>query len=450
MSSPRDVVDAFVRAACVPREGSHASGALDAADTIRAANPEISAASIVTAAVLGDEHAVSRFIAADPAAAIEKQAPYGWDPLTYLCFSNYLKLDRSRAAGFVGAATALLDAGANPNTGWVEERHLPQPEREQAIYGAAGVARHPELTRLLLERGADPNDEETPYHAPETYDNSALEVLLESGRLTRDSLATILLRKADWHDTHGIALVLSYGADANLMTRWKRTALQHAVLRDNALANVELMLGRGADPLAPNGVDGRSAISSAARRGRRDLLNALARRGVPNGLIGEDQLIAACALDDAALIARLQAAAPRLATGVVAQGATLLAEFAGNGNREGVGRLLDLGVPIEARYGGDGYFGIAPNSTALHVAAWRARHRTVQLLIERGASVSSLDGAGRTPLARAVSACVDSYWTDHRSPESVAALLDAGASTEDVPYPCGYEDVDRLLSAHQR
>jgi hypothetical protein len=39
------------------------------------------------------------------------------------------------------------------------------------------------LTRLLLERGADPNEVETPYHVPESYDNSALKVLVESGKL---------------------------------------------------------------------------------------------------------------------------------------------------------------------------------------------------------------------------------------------------------------------------
>ena len=90
-------------------------------------------------------------------------------------------MDRARTVGFVGAASALLDAGADPNTGWTEERHQPRPEWESAIYGAAGVAHHPELTGLLLARGADPNDEETPYHVPETYDNAALEVLLASG-----------------------------------------------------------------------------------------------------------------------------------------------------------------------------------------------------------------------------------------------------------------------------
>jgi hypothetical protein len=35
---------------------------------------------------------------------------------------------------------------------------------------------------------------------------------------------------------------------------------------------------------------------------------------------------------------------------------------------------------------------------------------------------------------------------DRRSPESVAALLRAGASTEGVRFPSGYDEVDALLS----
>ena len=116
------------------------------------------------------------------------------------------------------AATALLDAGASANTGFFDKDHQPAPEWESALYGAAGVAHHAGLTRLLLERGADPNDDEVPYHAPETHDNDALKVLVESGRLTADSLATMLLRKADWHDYDGLEYLLEHGADPNRMT----------------------------------------------------------------------------------------------------------------------------------------------------------------------------------------------------------------------------------------
>jgi len=94
------------------------------------------------------------------------------------------------------------------------------------------------------------------------------------------------------------------------------------------------------------------------------------------------------------------------------------------------------------------FIDIARNSTAVHVAAWRARPAVVRLLIEHGAAVNASDGCGRSPLALAVRACVDSYWQERRTPESVQALLQAGASVSGVTFPCGYRAVDDLLEAH--
>jgi len=74
----------------------------------------------------------------------------------------------------------------------------------------------------------------------------------------------------------------------------------------------------------------------------------------------------------------------------------------------------------------------------------------VKLLIERGAPVDVRDGNGRTPLSLAVRACVDSYWSYRRSPESVRALLDAGASVDGVDFPSGYAEVDELLAPYRR
>src|SRR5207248_5334147 len=139
-------------------------GALDRARSILAAHPEIASSDIHTAAILGDDAAVRRFLALDPANATANGGPRASDALTHLCFSKYLRLDRARADGFVRAATALLDAGASPNTGFYNEEHQPKPTLESALYGAAGVAHDPELTRLLVQRGADPNDDEVPYH----------------------------------------------------------------------------------------------------------------------------------------------------------------------------------------------------------------------------------------------------------------------------------------------
>jgi ankyrin repeat protein len=433
-------------------------GTLERAEAILAAHPEVASSDIHTAAILGNDAAVRRFLALDAGNATAKGGPRGWDALTYLCFSKYLRtsassvepLDRSRSDGFVRAATALLDAGASENTGWFDENHQPQPAWESVLYGAAGVVHHAELTRLLLARGAEPNDGEVVYHTPETYDNAALQVLVESGKLNADSLATMLLRKADWHDYDGIKYLLEHGADPNRLTHWRFTALHQALRRDNNLKIIETMLDHGADPTLANGWDGKSAVLIAARRGRGDVLALFEQRGIAIELHGVERLIAACARNDAATVRSLATSEPQLVGEILAEGGKLLAEFAGTANRDGVRHLLDIGVNVGALYEGDGYFDIAQDSTALHVAAWRAWPATVKLLIERGAPIDAPDGKGRTPLALAVRACVDSYWTERRSPESVEALLRAGAPVSGVTFPSGYAEVDELLRRYSK
>ena len=454
MTTSSDPIAAFIDAACVPLDSGHASGTLECANAILAEHPDVASRSIYAAAILGEAHEVRRFVSIDPASATATGGPRGWDALTHLCFSRYLRLDRARSEGFVRAATALLDAGASANTGWTEHNHRPRPEWESALYGAAGVAHHPEMTRLLIERGADPNDEETPYHAPETRDNTALNILVESGKLTDASLSTILLRKTDWHDYDGIKWLLARGIDPDVMTRWGKTALHNAILSDNDLDIIGLLLDHGADPgrmatrpdRSPHPSPGQSAIAMAARRGRGDVLDAFERRGFPIELQGIERLLAACARHDEAGARALTASEPRLVDELRADGGRFLATFAGVGNADGVRLLLDLGVDVAALFAeGDGYFDIANNSLAIHVAAWRANHVTLRLLVERGSPIDVLDGKRRSPLMLAVRACVDSYWTYRRTSESVRALLDAGASVEGVAFPSGYAEVDALL-----
>jgi ankyrin repeat protein len=435
------LIEEFIRAAMW-------HGSREEADAMLAAHPEIAAANIHTAAVLGDDAAVRRFLEIDPANATAIAPPYDGNALVYLCLSKYLRLDAERSDRFVRAATALLDAGANPNSGfWTKGQH---PEFETALYGAAGVAHHPAMTRLLLERGADPNDEEVVYHSPETHETSVMKLLVETGRLSVESLTLMLIRKHDWHHYEGVKYLVEHGADPNLQWRHGWTAVHHAVARDNDRALVEALLDHGGDPTRPARDNQESAVALAARRGRGDLLALFERRGISVALPGALQLIAACARNDEAAVRSIASREPQFVAEVLAQGGKLLAEFAGTWNADGVRLLLDLGVPVDARYDGDGYFDIAKDSTALHVAAWKALPSVVKLLIERGAPVNVKDAKGRTPLMLAVKACVDSYWTDRRTPESVEALLKAGASVEGVPYPCGYADVDRLLASFTR
>jgi ankyrin repeat protein len=422
-------------------------GTIDRAEEILAAYPQIAKSSIHVAAILGDDATVKRFIERGPANATAKAEPFGGDPLVYLCLSKYLQRSKDKSESFLRAAGALLDAGADPNTGFMSTGDY--PDFETALYGAAAVSCYAGLTRLLVERGGDPNDVETAYHSPENYDNSALHVLVESGKLTADSLTMMLVRKADIHDYEGMKYLLEHGADPNRNSRWGMTGLHQALRRDNRLQNIEIMLDHGADPNAHSNLEGRSGTSLAARRGRGDVLQALQRRGIAINLTGVDKLIAACATNDADAI-RITGSEPKPVAELRTQGGKLLAEFAGNENTEGVQHLLDLGVGVDALYDGDPYFDIAKNSTALHVAAWKAWHKTVKLLIQRGAQINALDAKGRTPLMLAVKACIDSYWTNRRSPESAEALLQAGSTLNGINFPSGYAEVDALLSAHKK
>jgi len=444
----KDPVAAFIEHACVPRHSGHRTGTLEHAELILERYPHVASANIHTAAVLADEEGVRVFLARDAGSATAKGGPHGWDALTHLCFSRYLRLDPSRSDAFVRTARVLLDARASANTGWFEmiDHPTPRPTFESAIYGAAGIAQHPDLTRLLLERGADPNDEETPYHLPESSDNTVLKIMLESGRLNQDSLNTILARKADCHDEDGMQLALEHGSDPNQTRVWGFTALHQSIRRDNGLMMIQMLLDHGGDPAVKSTHDGRSGTSMAAHRGRGDVLAEFEARGIAHGLDGVDRLIAACARNDRDAVREIAAREPRLVQELIAKGGTLLAEFAGNDNVEGVQYLVELGVSADALYKeGDPYFDIAKDSTALHVAAWRGWPSAVKALIALGTPVDALDGKGRTALELAVKACVDSYWKYRRTPESVAALLEAGAAIRGVEIPMGYEEVDELL-----
>jgi ankyrin repeat protein len=191
-----------------------------------------------------------------------------------------------------------------------------------------------------------------------------------------------------------------------------------------------------------------SSITQAAWSGRGDLLQLFASRGCAMPTSGVDALVSACALGDDTRATQLAADSPGDVQALRRRGALLMMRFAGVGNAAGLRLLVTLGVPVDVTQDqADGYHNRASYSTALHVAAWRARHESVRLLLSLGANPNALDSHRRSPLMLAVLSTVDSYWTDMASPDSVAALLAAGASVEGVRFPSGYAPADALLQA---
>lgn len=445
MSAPfASAVDAVIRATVAPRDGDRAAARARALPKLAALPAEL--ASIHLAAALGDAGSVARLLAEDPAAATAIGGPFQWDPLTYCCYSTFLGAPDRPDRDFAAVARALLAAGADANTGFRDPKGAPGMDWRGVLYAAAALARDLPLTEVLLAHGADPNEEEVSYHTPEGYDNATLQALVATGRCTPDTLATMLLRKCDWHDVRGVRWLLAHGADPARETRWTPSILQHALSRENDLEIVQLLLDHGADP--EREAHGHSAVAHAARLGRGDVLDAMARRGISLRLQGADALLAACARGHAPAVRTIVDTMPAAADEVHANAAELLVRFAGSGNSAGLRLLLELGLPVDARYrDGFEYFDYAPMCTALHAAAWRGRPAAVRALLAAGADPSAKDGRDRTPLMLAVRACVDSYWTDRRTPESVEALLAAGASSEGVVVPTGYDAIDSLILA---
>jgi ankyrin repeat protein len=401
-------------------------GSLDRAREILDMHPEVASSDIHTAALLGDHEAVARFLAEDPVNATAKGGPRNWDALTHLCFSRFLRLDHARTEGFLKAAAALLDAGANPNTGFFEENHQPKPEWECALYGAAGVAHHPELTKLLLDRGADPNDGEVAYHSPETLDNRTIHVLVKSGKLTQDTIGLMLARKFNWHDDDGVHWLLEHGADPNWPV-WGSRPLHYAVRHGTPLHYFEWLLDHGANPLLPD-KNGTVPVAEAARQGRADVLELFEKRNVATGLEGDDRFLAACARGNETEARKLLAGDPSVVGRLQSRNPGILADFAGAGNTA-VQLMLDLGFDV-------GMARIAPNwvagETALHVAAAHGCQTVAELLIERGAPLEARRHGDRTPLNVAFR-CLEqqSEWTPNEYTLPIAEkLISAGASVE--------------------
>ncbi len=302
------------------------------------------------------------------------------------------------------------------------------------LYGAAGVAHHPEMTRLLLERGADPNDGEVAYHSPETLDNRAMKVLVESGKLTPESIGMMLLRKFNWHDDEGVAWLLDHGADPNLLY-WKGRPLHHALRHDCPFPYFELLLDHDADPTL-TAHDGTSVAAIAARMARADVLDLFERRGFAVALQGDDAFLAACTRADEAAARSIAAADPDTVQRVQSQHPGVFVDFAGSGNVAAVRLMLDLGFDPGAPRTAPRW---VEGETALHAAARRGHLAMAKLLIERGAPLEAAHRSGATPLAVALQSLVDqSEWTPNEYTLPIAAaLLKAGAQIEGAKLTLG-------------
>jgi ankyrin repeat protein len=349
---------------------------------------EASVESFVAAATSGRCERARRLLDARPEIARDPWAGLvlgrGWDsdpmapggpleraPLLYVTHSCFAPVDLARE---------LLARGADPNATFTNEYG-----DMSALYGAAGVVHDPELTRLLLEAGASPDDGESLYHATEAPDATCLRLLLERGADTHGTNA--LAHAIDYDRVEHVTLLLDAGADAN---EGRGALLVHAVRRGCGLEMLRLLAARGAELDRRGGewstprAQYRTAYQNAVLRGRDDAAALLAELGASTDVAPEDLAVAALARGEqpaGALPAQLDADA---------QETVILAALRGR-----------LDAVVDAL--GPSYFGHAgggPPGTLLHHACWVGDPDVVAKLLERGADPVARSGAEYdTPVA---------------------------------------------------
>ena len=390
-----------------------------------------------TAVVLGDVAAVREMLARDPELATRRDARTGWTALHVACASRWHQLDPARARGLTEVARLLLDAGADPTVTAPPSARPDEPGGQWSpLLCAVAGAPNPGITRLLLERGARPDDHVL-YLAGFDSDHECLRLVLP---YAPDITATTALSAPiSTGDITGARLMLDAGADPGHLLDSGLLGESHAQAPPipplSAAIEMEagpelagILLEYGASPDVP-GPDGRTPYQQAVRTGQDQVADLLVRHGASTALSSADKFLAACRHADRAAATAVLAAAPDLAARLTAEDHRILTDAANHGHTEAVRLMLDLGFPPGTRSEQD------DGATALHLAAAAGSTSTVRLLIDRGADIEARDTTwNSTPLEWAMVGSGMRLGHDPHPdwPGSVRALLDAGASASGI------------------
>ena len=304
-----DPLARFLWLACLTYSQGDGPDRWSAAGEVLRAHPELPTRSVHAAAAVGDATAVRRHLDDHAGGATEQGGPFGWTALFHLAASRMPQRDP------VATARLLLDAGADPNAGYLW-LGLPTPFTVLTLCfgeGEAGPGRQPrhpagdELAGLLLDRGANPNDAQTLYNRMFGRDDRHLRILLPAGlgrgdggpwqRRLGEALETpveMVQRQVNWARDRGFTdrldLLASHGFTEGRPdgspSPWRPAVPEPPIAAAGTPEGVRALAAAGADLDAKFG--GHTLLHHAAWIGDVELVEALLEGGADPEVLDDE------------------------------------------------------------------------------------------------------------------------------------------------------------------
>jgi ankyrin repeat protein len=381
-----------------------ARGALAA--RLLARHPEIAPDNIHTAAVAHDVDAVRRYLAQDTRLASDRHPIDGWTPLLRLAYAR-LPID-AVVQNAIPIATALLDAGADPNAAWSDGTNDFTSLTGVIGGGEASQSPHPQaevLARLLIARGADPLDGQALYNTSLGADDTFWLDLL-------------------WAESEKLGRTAQWREPVPELTGPPLDYLLGNAVPDHPKRTVWL-LAHGADARAANAYSKQPIVKYAALAGRQEIVEILVNHGAPMPrLSDEEAFLAAATRGDLSAIRQLADGHPEYLRKPDAMFAAIRQDRA-----DVAGLLLDLGMSPDI---GDDH-----DFRALHYTTHCGAVEVARLLIACGAEIDPFEARhGGAPLSHA------NY---HQRAEMIALLVPISRNFRGLCFAGAIDRVRELL-----
>ncbi len=356
-------------------------------------------------------------------------------PILHLAFSQHWRSLPDGAAKSVAMAELLVAAGADVNDSYPAE---PGSEHGLSVlYGALGHAGNMELARWLLEQGADPNDNESLYHATELGHADGLRLLLAHGAQTKGTNA--LLRAMDFDNLEMVEVLLEAGADPNEgvgdhpsgQPATVIPGLHQAARRMGSAEIAEALIAHGADGTTI--YNGHTAYAIARMRGNHAVARVMEAHGQDTPLEEVERLLARVA-EGRPVDARIDWG------GLSDEASRLVHRLLGfEDTLDHVKRLIDIGY--------DPNWVDEQDMPAIHVAGWHGLAEAVEYLLGWNPDLEVKNMYGGDLMGTIIHGaefCPDRDRRDYQ--RAALAALGAGSKLHqyDVDH-CGVEDLASLL-----